>query len=99
MRGLSGKTLPRPEIPEVLGPTMMGTRNATKKVGTLPGGRPNEGINHTQVADTAGETLTKLTERRQVEIKIDDTVNVNNFQPYMAVIMSPSRQARYERVE
>ena len=91
MRGLRGKTLPRPEIPEVLGPAMMGMCNATKKVGTLPGGRPNEGITHTQVADTAGASLTKLTDRRLVDSKIDDTVDVNNFQPDMAVVMSLSR--------
>ena len=61
MRGQSGKTLPRPEIPEVLGPTMMGMSNATKKVGTLPGGAPNEGITHTQVADTTGASIKTLT--------------------------------------
>ena len=67
MRGLSGKALPWPEIPEVLVPAMMGMHNATKKVGTLPGGKPNKGITHTKVADTAGATLTTLIERRLID--------------------------------
>ena len=88
-RGLSGKTLHRPEIPEILGPAMMGVRNATKKVGTLPGGRPNQGITHTQVADIAGAAHTILTEQKLVDSVIDDTVDVKNCQPDMAAVMSP----------
>ena len=99
MRGISGKTLPCPEIPEVFGPAIMGMCNATKKVGTLPGGRPNQGITHTQVADTAGAALTTLTERILVDSEIDDTVDVDNCQPDMAAVMIPSTQARHERGE
>ena len=99
MRGISGKTLTQPEIPEVLGPAMKGMCNATKKVRNLPGGRPNQGITHTQVADTAGAALTTLTERRLVDSEIDDTIDVENFHPDMAVVMSPARQACHERGE
>ena len=76
---------------------MLGVRNATKKVGTLPGGRPNQGINHTQVNDSAGAALSTLTERRLVDSEIFDTVYVENCQPYMASVMSPFRQACHER--
>ena len=94
MRGLSGKTLPCPEIPEVLGLETLGMRNATKKVGTLPGGRPNQGITHTQVKDTVGESPTTLKQRRLIDSKIYDTVHVEkydtvdvyNYQPYMAAV-------------
>ena len=68
-------------------------------MGTLLGGRPNQGITHTQVADITGASHTTLTERRLVDSVIGDTVDVNNCQPYMAAMMSPSRQARHERGE
>ena len=99
MRGISGKTLPCTEIPEVLGPAMMGMCNSTKKVRNLPGGRPNQGITHTQVVGTVGAAFTTLTERRLVDSKIDDTIDVEIFHPDMAVVMSPARQACHERGE
>ena len=52
-----------------------------------------------QVADTAGAALTTLTERRLVDSKIDDTIDVEIFHPDMAVVMSPARQAWHDRRE
>ena len=97
--GPSGKTLSLQELVELLGPAILGAFNAPEKVGNLLGGRPNQGITHTQVADIAGAAHTKLTEQRLVDSVIGDTVDVNNFQPDMAAIMSPPRQARNEREE
>ena len=59
--GPSRKTLSLKELVELLGPAILGTLNATKKVGTLLGGRPNQGITQTQVAYIAGADHTTLT--------------------------------------
>ena len=68
-------------------------------MGILRAGKPNQVITHTQVADTTGAALKTLTEWILVDREIDDTLDVDNCQPYMAAVMSLSRQARYERGE
>ena len=52
--GPSGKTLPLPELVEVVGPSILGAFNATGKVGTLLGGRPDAGLLLAEIVYTVG---------------------------------------------
>ena len=64
MVGSSGKTLPWPDMAEVVGPEIMGAFSANKKVGTLIGGRPDKDITCPEIVDNVGTALTSPTEHR-----------------------------------
>ena len=71
--GPSGKTLPLSELAELAGPAIMGAFNATKKVGTLLGGRPNINITCPEIVDTVPTDLTTPTEQILPDDKRADT--------------------------
>ena len=97
IKGTSGKTLHRPDIVEVLGQAILGIRNPKKKVRTLTRGRLHEGTTHAQISDTAGTSLTNLSERLLVDSETTDTIYLENHRLDLGEVMSPSRYTQGER--
>ena len=94
--GPNGKTLPLQELVELTGPEIMGAFNATEKVGTLLGGRPNRNITCPEIVDTVPTDLTTPTEQILPDDKMADTEDVETSLPEMADITSLTRQTRQE---
>ena len=92
--GPSGKTLPLPELVELAGPAILGAFNATKKVGTLLGGRPNRNITCPEIVDTVPTDLTTPTQQILLDDEMADTEDVETYLPEMADITSLTRQTR-----
>ena len=82
---------------ELAGPAILGALNATEKVGTLQGGRPNENITCPEIVDTVQTDLTTPTEQILPDDKMADIEDVETSLPEMAASTSLTRQTRQER--
>ena len=95
--GPSGKILPWPDMEEDLGPEILYELNATEKVGTLLGGRPDEDITFPESVNTVGLYLTTPTEKRLSDYDIADTEDAETSLPEMPTLLSLKRKERQER--
>ena len=81
---------------EFAGSPILAAFNATKKVGTILGGRPNENITCPEIVDTVRTALTTPTEQIFPDDEMADTEDVETFLPEMAALTSLTRQTRQE---
>ena len=81
---------------ELAGPAILGALNATEKVGTLQGCRPNENITCPEIVDTVRTDITNPTEQILSDDEMADTEDVETSLPEMAEPTSLTRQTRQE---
>ena len=74
----------------------MGALNATEKVGTLQGCRPNENITCPEIVDTVRTDITNPTEQILLDDEMADTEDVETSLPEMAASTSLTRQTHQE---